>query len=953
MSEQPIKEQSSISIQLEKSEYIIPPEGNTIITATLSNQGLEKDSYKITLEGVPVTWVSSSLPVIELSPGEVKKIAVSIQVPSPSEIATGGITITLRVTSLQHREQYSEVKAILMNVSKTVPSRIVIGLETTQITIAPGSSTTFGVTMKNNGLVADSLRLFINGISPSWVSTPSPITQLAPGEVKEVPLTISPPRTSESRVGRHPFTIRAVSQEVPDQAAEQECILTVGAYTKFSSELEPAMLEKGQSGQINLRNEGNVKEAYNIKWQSDEDLLAFELLQREDEEDVYQEVQEHTLSVQSGEQKTITYRGGLSKRPLLGGKASYPFRVLVSSKDDESVTHNGEIEDRALIPLWMVPVGLLLCIALVVIGYFIFRSGAEEVPPVAGDDSWKTVQAAGVLRVATSADYPPYSYYNQDYVIDGFDPALIREIGAKLGIQVIIADYAFEGLGATLQVGQADAVIAALSVTAEREKIVDFSNVYYVGEDGILARADSGIGTITGIGQFAGKRIGVQKLSVYETWVQETLIAPGIINQSMLFSYAKPEQAVAALKAGQIDLVMMDLQPAILNLSDQQLKLVGQKLNQQRFAIAIPKGASSLKAQIDQALLTLQNEGRVNQLAQKYLGLRPDDIIPPPTPVPTQVPTEIPTQVPTEGPTPVPTPVPCIDAMEFIKDLTLDDEDLTNFPKVYPGEIIQKGWRIKNSGTCVWNNSFFLKYVRGNDPAAQMGGQPTPINGIVQPGQTYDLYVNLVAPSLAGKYVGYWQMHNASNVPFGQTIWVAVQVRKIETPTPTATTAVNPTSAPPTATVPPAPTATPIPPEPTATEKPGSNLLDTTWILQEYLANMQDENLTEPIQGVDLDLIFNEDGNFYGFSGCNTYSGRYVTDGNKLAFLDILVTRVICDQPDGIMNQEAYFLDLLRQAEEYRINPNGQLEIIRYVIENNQQVEKIILLFYDQRIGPR
>ena len=87
---------------------------------------------------------------------------------------------------------------------------------------------------------------------------------------------------------------------------------------------------------------------------------------------------------------------------------------------------------------------------------------------------------------------------------------------------------------------------------------------------------------------------------------------------------------------------------------------------------------------------------------------------------------------------------------------------------------------------------------------------------------------------------------------------------------------VEPTQAPPTATVPPQPTE---PPEPTSTEQPGSDLLDTTWILQGYLANLEDDNLTETIPDVTPDMIFSGDGNFNGNTGCNTYSGNYVTDG--------------------------------------------------------------------------
>jgi polar amino acid transport system substrate-binding protein len=625
----------------------------------------------------------------------------------------------------------------------------------------------------------------------------------------------------------------------------------------------------------------------------------------------------------------------LRHRPFVGGNKAYPFQVAVSAPGDEVQTHAGEVNDRGIIPIWVIPLVIVLCALLACLGVFIYNWLRSEAPPAATDDSWVRVQEAGVLRVATSADYPPFSYYNQDHVIDGFDPALIRDIGTVLGIQVQISDYAFEGLGATLNVGQADAAIAAISVTPERETQFDFSNIYYVSQDGILARADSGINSVVNLGDIAGKRVGVQQFTVYENWAQDILVGGGIISQDQLFAFAKPEHAIDDLRHGRIDLVIMDLQPAIA-LSDPELKLVGQGLNPQRLAIALPKGANALRAKVNEALLDLQNQGRVTQLVQHYLGLKPEDIIPPPTPEPTPEITVTPIPTATQNPT----PEGCTDAMEFVEDLNFDDEDLTNFPLVDPGQAFQKGWRIRNSGTCTWNSTYFIQYIRGG----QMGGQPTAIRGAVEPGQTYDMYVDLVAPDAAGEHVGYWQMHNTENRPFGQTVWVAVEVRNTNPEIPTAT--VTPETTPtPTEGPSPEPTITETPPAPTATEEPGADLRDKTWILEGYLANLDDAGLTDPLANVDVELTFQEEGNLSGNGGCNNFTGRYVTDGTAIAIREILATKLSCADPAGIMEQENTFLQLLDQTEEYRINQDRKLEIIREVIENQQPVKKVILLF--------
>lgn len=950
MSEYPFADQGRVGMRLDKSEYVVAPAGNTKITVTLRNQGLENDSFALAIGGIPAAWVSSSQPVVSLIPGEEKETDLIIQLPTLGETEAREFQLTIRATSQQHPNQYSEVKVQLAIKIETMPSTVAIKLDSAQISVAPGSSTTFTMQLNNNGLATESLRLFIDGIPTGWVSTPYPITELESGEEKEIPVTISPPRGSESRAGRHPLTIRMVSQTSPDQTATQDAILTIGAFLEFQSELQPAStIDALQNAQIAVTNAGNVNEAFQINWQSDEEILSFELWQQAGEEVIFKEVQEHALKVEPGKQEAAHFRAGLRQRPLIGGSKAYPFQVQVRSSGDEVRTHNGEVNDRGIIPIWVLPLVLVLCVSLVCLGVFIYNWLQDDAPPMGADDSWARVQEAGVLKVSTSADYPPFSFYNENYLIDGFDAALIRDIGTKLGVQVEIEDFAFDGLGSALKVGQTDVAIAAISITPAREALFDFSNIYYVGEDGILARSNSDINSIANPGDMAGWRIGVQKFTVYENWAQDVLVGGGIIAQDQLFVFSKPEHAIDDLKHERIDLVMMDLQPATLALGDGDLKLVGQGLNQQRMAIALPKGANALRSKINEALLSLQNEGRITYLAGVYLGLRPDDIIPPPTPVPTPEITETPLPTATQDPT----PEACVDAMDFIEDLNYDDEDLTNFPEVDPGEEFQKGWRIKNTGTCTWNSTYFINYTHGSDAAAQMGGQPTAIKGAVEPGQTYDMYVDLVAPLVAGKYVGYWQMHNAANKAFGQTIWVAVKVRVTDPEVPTATLEPEATPTPiPTATeVPSAPTETAEPSEPTATnepeptEEPGADLRDTTWILESYRVNIEDDDLTDLIPDVEVKLIFLEGGAIEGNSGCNNYSGDYVTDGTELMIQNVLANRTHCDQPEGIMEQEAAILALLEDTEEYRINQNEKLILIRYVIENDQRVEKIILRF--------
>lgn len=451
-----------------------------------------------------------------------------------------------------------------------------------------------------------------------------------------------------------------------------------------------------------------------------------------------------------------------------------------------------EVEEQNAGRTYDILLGILIVLAILVSCatmyylYTLFRPGGGTGilprPPVVEDDpTWERIRTSGKIVVGTSADYPPFAYYNTNFQLDGFDIALMREIGQGLGLQIEFRDMVFDGLGDALQIGQIDAAIGGISVTPARQAVVGFSNIYFVSNDAILARADSTIGAITSPDQLAPFRVGVQRGSVFQNWIQTTLVDTNKMPAGNLLVYQKAEHAVRDLRDSRVDLVVLDMPVAEVEIGNGGVKLVGQGLNPQAFAIALPFSSPTLKAEIDRMLAQLQANGRLSALIQQFLNLPPGQIVPPPTPHP--------------NPSPVPTapPVACTNGMQFVQDLNYDDHNMTAPPVLQPGQTFQKGWRIRNTGTCTWNASFTLRYLSGNTPAAQMGGQPTAVVGTVAPGQTYDIYVTLVAPITPGTFQGFWGMHDGSNRQFGDRIWVGIRVPPPPTATPLPTQTPSPT----------------------------------------------------------------------------------------------------------------------------------------------------------------
>jgi polar amino acid transport system substrate-binding protein len=381
--------------------------------------------------------------------------------------------------------------------------------------------------------------------------------------------------------------------------------------------------------------------------------------------------------------------------------------------------------------------------------------------PTPSVDLWDQIEARGSLIVGTSADYPPFEYIDSDtFLLDGFDMALIREVGRRLGLQVDIRDMGFDGLDDSLQLYEIDVAIAALSATVDRLVYVDFTNVYYVGADAILAKAGMGR-TVNQVEDLAGSRVGVQSGSIYQTWVQDSLVNNGLLPQENLIAYQTTVNALTALSSPtpEIDFLVMDLLPAEEATKGGAVEIVVQGLNQQLYSIAVPKGETTLQQRLNAVLLEMQTDGTIASLARKYLALIPEQILP----------------TPTAWPTPVITPLPpgtCFDGMDYVADLNYEDQNMTNPPILGPGDQFTKGWRLKNTGSCTWNETYALVPVGGAD----LGGQATYVQGLVQPGQDYDMYVDLVAPNQPGTYQSYWSMRNGDGEIFGKKVWAGIRV---------------------------------------------------------------------------------------------------------------------------------------------------------------------------------
>ncbi len=220
-----------------------------------------------------------------------------------------------------------------------------------------------------------------------------------------------------------------------------------------------------------------------------------------------------------------------------------------------------------------------------------------------------------VLVMGTSADYPPFEYVAENNTIVGFDVDIAKYIANKYGYKLEIKDIPFDSLIPALQAGEIDFIVAAMTITAEREQQVDFSIPYYNATQAVLIKSDHA--DIASITDLYGLKVGVQAGTTGEAWVDDNLG-----NNVTKIAYQRAYDAITALKAGQIDALILDDPVANYYASiDNEIKLASLHIDTgERYGIAVRNGDTQLLNMINEALREMFENGYYDQLIARYFG---------------------------------------------------------------------------------------------------------------------------------------------------------------------------------------------------------------------------------------------------------------------------------------------------------------------------------------------
>lgn len=216
------------------------------------------------------------------------------------------------------------------------------------------------------------------------------------------------------------------------------------------------------------------------------------------------------------------------------------------------------------------------------------------------------------LVVGTEAEFAPFEVYNEtSKEFEGFDMDLAREIAKRLDRDIEIRHMGFSALIPAVQQGQVDFAISSMSITENRSKQVAFSDPYYLANQSVMVKQGSSITSAATINQ-SGVRIGVQEATVGAD------VARGY-TRATVQEFSSYPLAVQALKAGQVDAVLMD-RPAQVSeaKNDNSLKIAFDIFTDDNYGIAVKKENTSLVNEINQALSKIKSDGTMRRLMDKW-----------------------------------------------------------------------------------------------------------------------------------------------------------------------------------------------------------------------------------------------------------------------------------------------------------------------------------------------
>ncbi|MFV0474519.1 MAG: transporter substrate-binding domain-containing protein [Pikeienuella sp.] len=211
------------------------------------------------------------------------------------------------------------------------------------------------------------------------------------------------------------------------------------------------------------------------------------------------------------------------------------------------------------------------------------------------------------VRLASEGAYPPYNFINDKGEVDGFEREVGDEICKRAALDCSWVTSDWDSIIPNLVSGNYDAILAGMTVTPERDRVIDFTQNYFPPDP-------SSYVALKGAGEEVREGVVAAQVST----VQATHVAS---TGATLVEFATPDDTVAAVRNGEADAVFSD-KPYLEDIvaeSGGELIFIGEDVAiGEGIGIGLRESDGALKEKLNAAITSMKEDGTLNKMISKW-----------------------------------------------------------------------------------------------------------------------------------------------------------------------------------------------------------------------------------------------------------------------------------------------------------------------------------------------